>query len=123
MSCGMMGTMNFEPRPEDLDAVLAANRIARRAELLRAATGRSKWRLGAVCLYLLGVGGVIYIAWTWTYPWSIAALFVFLFMQTQVQVLESEMSRRLDAIVALLEDLETRVEKERKRKGVESDQP
>lgn len=109
--------MSFEPKPEELDAVLAANRIARRAALLRAATGRPKWRLGAVCLDLLGIGGLVYIAWTWTYPWSFVALFVFLFMQAQVKALESETSRRLDAIVALLEELEARTSDKKERES------
>ncbi|HEY2168135.1 MAG TPA: hypothetical protein VGJ30_00805 [Candidatus Angelobacter sp.] len=63
--------MNFEPTPENLDAVLAANQIARRAALLRAAAGRRNWWWSIV--YLLGLVAAVYIAWKLTYPWSMAA--------------------------------------------------
>ena len=94
--------MNLETRPEELDAVLAANQIARRAALLSAAAGRRNWWRPTV--YLLSLGATVYIAWKLTYPWNMVALILFFVMQAQVQILESQMSRRLDAIVALLEE-------------------
>jgi Flp pilus assembly protein TadB len=88
-------------RGTEIDAAIAANRVASRAALLRDAAGQSRWWLRPV--YLFALGAMIYIIWTWSRPWSIAAYLLLLC----VLALEAQTSRRLGAVVKLLEQLDT----------------
>jgi hypothetical protein len=86
---------------QQLDAATAAKRITIRAALLDEAKGASRWWLRP--LYLFALGAMIYITWTWSGRWSLAAYLLLLC----ILALEAQMSRRLDAVVRLLEQLDT----------------
>jgi hypothetical protein len=92
--------MDFEPTSaEELTAIVAANRIARRDALLRTAAGHPKWRQNLLALF--GAGMLIYIAFALTStPWGLVGMLLLIF----TQALDSATSRRLDAILQLLEE-------------------
>jgi hypothetical protein len=90
--------MDYEPTSaEELTAIVAVNRIARREALLRTAAGHPKWRQNLLDLF--GAGMMIYIVLTWT-PWGLVGMLLVIF----TQALAFATSRRLDAIVQLLEE-------------------
>jgi hypothetical protein len=93
--------MAIEPTPEYVQAIVALNRVTRREKLLRIATGHPKWRTVADFLFCAGFGWSV--AWGWkTAPWILVAIPMFL-----IYAASSITSRRLDAVVKLLEEAET----------------
>ena len=91
--------MDYEPTSaEHLTAIVAANRIARRDALLRTAAGHPKWRQNLLALF--GAGMLIYIVLTTPMPWGLVGMLLLIF----TQALDSVTSRRLDAILRLLEE-------------------
>jgi hypothetical protein len=99
--------MNPEPTndrnaSECLNALVASNRIARRAKLLKAAAGRPIRRM--VIAYVIGVASLVFFSWKLTG----AALMTAYLLVLGVQALIWEISSRVDAIVELLEEWEAR---------------
>jgi hypothetical protein len=91
--------MASEPNPVELDAILAARKISRRVELLERARGKETWIsvLGGVLL----LGLLWWSAQTMGGPQVASAIF---FAFCVAGWVENRLSRRLDAIVKLMEE-------------------
>ncbi len=91
--------MASDPNPAMLDAILAARKVSRRTELLERARGKETW--------ISILGGTLLVGLLW---WSaqsmggpkVAAAIFFAF--GVAGVVEHRISRRLDAIVKLIEE-------------------
>jgi hypothetical protein len=93
---------NDRNTPEYLNAVVASNRIARRAKLFKAAAGRPIRRMAVA--YTIGVAALVFFSWKLT---GVALITSYLLVLGGLALI-SEISGRLDAVVELLEEREAR---------------
>jgi hypothetical protein len=93
--------MAIEPTPEYVQASIALNRVTSREKLFRIATGHPKWRIVVDLLCAAGAGFAV--AWGWKNT-SVILFAISLFF---VKAVWSLLSRRLDAVVKILEEAET----------------
>jgi hypothetical protein len=90
--------MDFEPTPQLLDGITAANRIARREALLQVVEGHPKSRV--IVSGILALGAAIYVGWAWPLPYCLVAWIVL----TLLWELHTQTARRFSAVAQLLRD-------------------